>query len=165
MKRSGKTRIILLLLCLLILLFPVEVVRMTTDNGQEVFQRIRRGEYIQFTFLHSYYHVYQREYYLAQAGGLVLDRIEFDDYQAASYWDPNRVYEYEPTSEVYYLNDISYRLSEHLLTIAHHTDYSMKIGQKSYDLNALFPDANRVVTTVDTMPLMRYFWRSMHVYF
>lgn len=158
MKYNSKGRFLALLpavVLLIVLAWPVRVLVLESEHRAPLLLAINSEDTVTLQYVHSIYHVRQREVYQPARDGLVLRSMYFGDMSAALYYDDYRRYRLEPEpGGGYTIKELNLHYPAVSFALGHGTEYEMYVGTAlAIDFNRAFPDATFLTIRTATMPV------------
>lgn len=131
---------------------PVSVLSVEGDHSVTAIYEVRPGETVRLEYIHSLYHVLQKEIYHAEGSRLVLESMFFEDYIAASYYDHFSVHPLEKVNGGYMIRGLNADCPLIRFALGHGTQYLLTIGpDKRVDLEALFGSSSLLTIKIIKM--------------
>ncbi|MDR7868653.1 MAG: DUF1850 domain-containing protein [Sporomusaceae bacterium] len=143
--------------------WPVRVLILESEKSRPLILTVEQRETITLQYVHSVYHVLQREIYEPVGNELVLRSMYFGDMSAALYYDAYALYPLEPEpAGGYTIREPNLHFPAISFALGHGTQYEIYIGAKRpIDLDKTFEDATFLTVRPDVMPWGEYFLRRL----
>src|SRR4030042_2207101 len=131
--KDNKKRVFLLVCAIVLsclLFWPVNVLVLGSEKEGAILLRVNRGEKITLQYVHSVYHVDQREVYELKDSHLILRSLFFGDLQAALYYDSHAQYAVRSTTGGYEVSGRNQHYPVIRFALGHGTRYQITIGSR-----------------------------------
>ncbi|MCR4441483.1 MAG: DUF1850 domain-containing protein [Peptococcaceae bacterium] len=154
----NRAHIVLVLLPVLLFIlagaaWPVQVLILQSGEKELALINVKKAEDISFEYMHSIYHVWQKESYAVKGNFLVLRELFFEDIQAAWYYDSYSRYPLERIPDGYVIRGINEHFDAVRFALGHGTQYKLLLGNsRELDINSLCPETAFLVLKTKVMP-------------
>ncbi len=143
--RPVQAGLLMALCALTLLLAPLQDAVVLTGQGERRAVPCAPGDTMELEFLHSMYHVPQRETYLIRAEDFLLEGVYFGDARAALYYDAYGIYDMTANADgSYQIGRLALPCGELRFAAAHGTQYAVTVAGVRVDLNGAFPGSSHI---------------------
>ncbi len=140
---------------LAILAWPVRVLLLESEHGATLLLTVKTDDTVTLQYVHSIYHVLQREIYQPAGDELILRSMYFGDMSAALYYDDYHRYNLQPEpGGGYTIKGLDLHYPSVSFALGHGTEYEMYIGSaQAIDFNRVFPETTFLTIRTTTIPM------------
>jgi len=168
--KTCKVSFIILALCSAIVfagnisvkVIVLETRKIDSSDPYRTLFRVNAADRISIEYVHSIYHVLQRETYEVGNDHFVLKSMFFGSYPAYVYYDSYLDYPVTPVAGGFNINSLDNHLRLLRYAIGHTTPFRLKIDGKIYDINKLLPHDDSVSLNVSSVSFFYYAVRRIH---
>lgn len=152
--------ILIVAIFLIMVFLPIDSIKLIGENKEGLIE-INTNNQMTITYIHSIYHVLQKEIYSIENDVLVLTEMYFEDYQAANYYDPYLIKNMKHNEDgSFVLEKVNKKFSQLKFALGHKTKYYIIINDNIIDLNETFKNTTFLEIKAEKTSFINYIvWR------